>query len=394
VLVGAAPFLACADVQHLALGDPARKAHTAPVVLDAITDTSDGALISPRDLARRLQDVRVLFIGEEHTSLEDHRVERLVIKALLDAGRDVTLGLEMFPWTLTTPLDQWSAGTLDEAKFIDDAGWYENWSHHWGYYRDIFLLARDRHVPIRGINAPRDVVKTVRAKGFDALDAETRKHLPPNVDTTNAEHRELFRAYFDDEDKLHSQLTPEQLEGLYRAQVTWDASMGWSAGQLSLAQSSPKGIVVVLIGAGHVAYGLGAERQLKSGFSGRIASLIPVAVTDDKHAPVAAAQASYANYFWGVKRAEGPDLPVLGVSLMGKLGSEPMKIIQVSKDSVGARAGIAVGDILRKLDDVSVDSGAKLQHKVGSYEWGDTAQLTLERGGKPVTVEVAFRRKD
>jgi hypothetical protein len=75
------------DPQQLALGDPSRKGRQAPVRLDGITDTATGELIAAGELARRLGDVRVLFVGEEHTNGEFHRVQRRVIEALHAAGR-------------------------------------------------------------------------------------------------------------------------------------------------------------------------------------------------------------------------------------------------------------------------------------------------------------------
>ena len=52
-------------------------------------------------------------------------------------------------------------------------------------------------------------------------------------------------------------------QGMFRAQCTWDAAMGWNALQALKKHGGEKAIMVVLIGSGHVAYGLGAERQVK-----------------------------------------------------------------------------------------------------------------------------------
>ena len=382
------------DPQQLAIGDPARAQRQAPVVLDAVTDTATGELITDRDMAARLSAVSVLFMGEQHTDSNFHLAQLRTIQALHAAGRRVIIALEMFPWTQPPALAAWSRGKLTEQQFLDQSAWYETWSHHWGYYRDIFLFAHDNHLALVGINAPRDVVKTVRAKGLDGLDAAARARMPPSIDLTNTEHRQLFRAYFDPEDALHSKMPPEQLESLYQAQVTWDSAMGWNAGQALPKPDDPRAIVVVLIGAGHVAYGLGAERQLKAHFKGRIASLIPVMVKAADGKPVSTVSASYANYIWGVPYSAGPSLPVLGVSLMGKIGKEPTKVIQVSENSVAARAGIKVGDILRSLDGVLIDSGTSLQRQTGVYRWGDVAQLAIDRDGVSQTVAVAFRRQD
>lgn len=390
----AADSVAGSDPQQLRIGDPARASRSAPVVLDALTDTATGELITAAEMARRLTDARVLFIGEQHTDANFHEVQLRAIQALHAAGRKVIIALEMFPWTQPPALDRWRLGKLSEQQFLDQSEWYETWSHHWGYYRDVFEFARDRRLPLIGVNAPRDVIRTIRSKGFEALPAAERARFPSTIDLTNEEHRRLFRAYFDPGDDLHSKMPPEQLEGLYRAQVAWDAAMGWNAGLALPKPDDSKAIVVVLIGAGHVAYGLGAERQLRSGFSGRTASLIPVMVRDAKREPVKSVNAAYANFVWGVPFSSGASLPVLGVSLMGKLGKEPSKVIQVSDQSVAARAGIKVGDILRTLDGVAIDSTAALQKQTGVYRWGDVAQLKLMRDGAEISVPVAFRRLD
>ena len=379
------PAGAASDVEQLRLGDPARRERTVDVVLDGVTDTRTGELIDTVELARRLKDVRVLFVGEEHTNGEFHRVQLRVIEALRAAGRKPIIGLEMFPWDPQPALERWSRGELDERGFLDDSRWYEVWSHHYGHYRAIFEYARDQRLKLVGLNAPREVVRTVRSKGFEALPPEARRRFPPTIDLSSAEHRSLVRAYFDDEDPLHAKMSDEALEGIYRAQVTWDAAMGWQAGQALTVPADSSEIVVVLIGAGHVAYDLGAARQLASGFKGRIASLIPVTVPKR-------ISAAYAQFVWGVPRTAQPTLPVLGVSLMGRLGQQPSAVIQVDADSSAAAAGVRVGDILRALDGTLIDGTAALQRKVGEYDWGDAARLDIERAGVRMTLPVVFRR--
>jgi uncharacterized iron-regulated protein len=377
--------------EHLHIGDPARRDRVARVELDAITDTASGQQIGAAALAEKLRDVRVLFIGEEHTNGEFHRVQLAAIAALHAAGRKVILGLEMFPWDPQPALERWSRGELTEPQLLDESRWYEVWSHHYGHYREIFAFARDQRLRIVGLNAPREVVRDVRAKGFDALAPEIRRRMPPTIDLGNTEHRTLVQAYFDADDPLHAKMSAEQQEGVYRAQVTWDASMGWQAGQALSTPNDPREIVVVLIGGGHVAYGLGAERQLRSAFKGRTATLIPVTVTYG--ATNTEVSAAYANFLWGVPQTAQPTLPVLGVSLMGRIGKEPTKVIQIDAGSTADRAGMKVGDILRELDGVKIDGTAALQRKIGDYRWGDSAKLRIERDTQSLTLPIDFRRQ-
>ena len=82
------------SVLNLPVGDPARRDREAALVLDGITDTGRGDVITPAELAARLDGVRVLFVGESHTSMESHRVERRVIEELSRRGRPVVVGVD------------------------------------------------------------------------------------------------------------------------------------------------------------------------------------------------------------------------------------------------------------------------------------------------------------
>lgn len=379
-----------ADVLHLPIGDPARKEREARVVLDGVTDTRSGEVLAPSELARRLSTTRILLIGEEHTSADFHRVQLQTIEALVDAGRQVLIGVEMFPYTQQGVLDRYARGELAEKDFMGP--WYEYWSHHWNYYRPIFEYARTARLPLVAVNVPREAVRIARTQGFEGFDAETRRHLPPAIDIASEEHRRMFAASFAGDDSLHSALPEAEREGLYRAQTTWDAAMGWNAMQALAERGGESAIVVVLLGSGHVAYGLGVERQIAPHFKGTIRSLIPVRVRDEGGRDVSAVQASYADFLWGVPPAIGPEFPVLGVSLAGSLGRNPSKVIQVEPGSSADQAGVEVGDILLSLDAREVKSSAALQRAISGFSWGDAGVLELKRGEETRRIPVAFRR--
>ena len=246
----------------LPLGDPARREKTLAPVLDVVTDARTASALTPAEVARKLSKTSLLFLGESHTSAEFHRVQLQVIRELHRAGRKVLVGLEMFPVAEQPALDLWNGGTLSEAEFVEKSRWYRNWGYHWNYYRDIFLFCRDAKIPLHGVNVPRELVSDVRKKGFDGLTAEQKALLPPKIDVENADHRRLFKAFFEESDSMHSASMPEAMwDGMFRAQCTWDAAMAWNAVAALKKANDPNAVMVVLIGSGHVAYGLGAQRQ-------------------------------------------------------------------------------------------------------------------------------------
>ncbi len=384
---------AAEDLFRLSIGDPERREKTAPVALDAITDTSSGELLSPEQLARRLEGVSLVFMGESHTTLEYHRAQLQLIRALRETGRPVLIGLEMFPYTEQRSLDYWNQGQVTEKGFVELSDWYTNWGYNWNYYRDIFLFARDHGIPMFAVNAPRSVVSEVRKKGFEGLSEEERSSLPERIDTDSADHRRLFKIFLTGgEENFHSQMTDEQLDGMFNAQCTWDAAMAFNSVRRLKEAGGENAIMVVLIGFGHVAYDLGIQRQAALWYDGRMASVIPLEIEDEQGRRLEEAQASFAEYIWGLPTEEFPAFPELGVSVRTSEETGETKIIHVQSDSVAERAGLKQGDLLLAVDGEPVKNRSMLNEWIAAKRWGDSATMTVRRDDAELELVAHFRR--
>lgn len=386
------------DLLHLAIGDPDQSDHTVDLVVDALVDTKTGEALTPAQVAARLEGVHLVFFGELHTSMDVHRSQLRLLQELERTGRPLLIGLEMYPYTAQEGLDRWVDGLLTEEGFLEIGGWWEHWGLHWGYYRDIFLFARNHDVPMFGVNTPREVVAAVRTKGLDALTEEERSRVPPSMEMESEDHRTLFRAFMtgdeDDDETIHSSMSDEQLEAMRSAQVTWDASMAYNAVRAleNLGETERDPIMVVLIGSGHVAYGLGAERQARQWFDGEIASVIPVPAEDEDEEPVETVQASYADFVWGLPAGEEPLYPGLGSSTTQSDEPAGRRVIFVPEGTVAERAGLQVGDVIVAVDGRPTPDKVAYNRELADYRWGDTATFTVLRDGEEKTLEVAFRR--
>ena len=71
-------------------------------------------------------------LRENHTNLDFHNVQLRVIQELHRDGREVLIGLEMFPYTRQASLDAWIDGLYTEQGFVELADWYT----YWGYKRN------------------------------------------------------------------------------------------------------------------------------------------------------------------------------------------------------------------------------------------------------------------
>ena len=380
------------DVTRLPVGDPARRDKVLTAQVDTITEATTGKALTPAELAARLDGVKVVFVGESHTDLPFHHVQLQVIRELTQRGRTVLVGLEMFPYTAQPALDKWNSGKQTEQAFLEDSRWYYNWGYHWAYYRDIFLYAKEHGIKMHGVNTPREVVAAVRKKGFKDLTPEEAAAIPSKIDTNSEEHRRVVKALFtDDEGRMHT-MSDEVFNGMFSAQCTWDATMGFNAVQALKKSGGPKDIMVVLIGSGHVAYGLGSQRQAATWFDGKMASIIPVHVEDEKGKATAEVQASYADFLWGLPRAEEPIFPSVGMSTRGGRQGIPVTVIDVPKDSPAAAAGLKVGDVLTSVDGQPYKDSEFYNTLMAAKRWTDTVIFGVTRGQEQLTLTVNLRR--
>jgi len=378
---------------HLEIGDPERRNQTVPLAIDTIVDSRSGETLTPAELAVRLAETRIVFVGESHTSIEFHNAQLRLIQELHRAGREVLIGLEMYPYTRQQPLDDWTAGHYTEEGFVALSHWYDNWGYHWNYYREIFDFARRNQLQMLAVNAPRKVVSEVRKKGFENLTEEEAAHIPADIDTDSAEHRQLFKSYFDEEDILHFGMSDEQWEGMFKAQCTWDATMGFNSVRGLEARGGEDAIMVVLIGSGHVAYGLGIERQSAQWFDGQMASVIPTPVRDDEGELIAEVQASYADFVWGLPAETEALYPSLGLSTKTTDDGE-LEVILVSEETAAERAGFATGDVLLAVDGHPLAGKEDLATAQSHWRWGDATRLSVRRGEETLELAVEFKRRE
>jgi uncharacterized iron-regulated protein len=91
----------------------------------------------------------------------------------------LAIGLEMFTADSQSLLDDWINGKIEEKEFI---GIYaRNWSYDWRLYRDLFIFARDNHIPMIALNVPKTTIAKVVRQGAKSLSEIDRTELPPGL---------------------------------------------------------------------------------------------------------------------------------------------------------------------------------------------------------------------
>ena len=214
-----------------------------PLATGAILDCAQGHTIPFEQLIQKLERFRVIYVGEQHTDRNDHAVQLRIIRALVEKGNNVRVGMEMFDHTYAAVLDQWSAGDLDWKTFLRKTHWYANWKFDDTLYRDILAYIQERHLKLIGLNIPFCIPPKIAVGGLDSLSPYERNQLPKTIDRTQAEHRAYIKKIFD----FHHFKGRDNFEDFYAAQCAWEDGMAQA-----VADNLDQATMVVLAGNGHI----------------------------------------------------------------------------------------------------------------------------------------------
>jgi uncharacterized iron-regulated protein len=133
------------------------------------------AAVAFEDLLKRIENKRVIFVGEIHSNPSSHRVQLEVIRHLVDSGKDVSIAIEIFPAAQQQYLDNWLSGVSGRDRFV--RVFKQSVKMPYEAYEHIFEYARGNKIPIVGIDASREVIADVSKQGIKAVPAALLKRV-------------------------------------------------------------------------------------------------------------------------------------------------------------------------------------------------------------------------
>jgi len=215
-----------------------------------IIATRNAAVVSFDELLEDLETRRVIYVGEKHTSQEDHKIQLAVIQALFKKFPDLAVGMEMFDQSYQDVLDQWSAGKLEKKEFLQKVHWYANWRYDFSLYEDILEFIKKNHIRLIGLNIPNHIPPKIREGGIESLRADEKKYLPQQIDVSIESHRDYVQNVF--ENHRHHFSGEVEFENFYAAQSVWEDAMAEA-----IAENLDNYVMVVLAGNGHIQFKYG-----------------------------------------------------------------------------------------------------------------------------------------
>jgi uncharacterized iron-regulated protein len=322
-------------------------------------------------LAQKLADSRIVFIGETHTRMDHHRLQLAIIEALHDRGRDLAIGVEWFQYPMQGVLNDYIADRIDEATLLDRSEWYERWRFDYRLYGDIIEFAKKHQIPVIALNAPVELTSAISEQGLEKVRAGRKHWLPESYDYSNEAYKEqLLEVY-----KLHrpsphgSELTKEDEASFARfldVQLTWDETMAEKSA--AFLADNPEKTLVVLAGAGHIAYGAGIPDRLQRRLPLTSKTVLP--------ADYASAMPGSAEIFVATRAETLERSGLLGVFLAD--GRQGLTITAFSDDSGAKDAGLRIGDTLVRVEGKDTPNLAALKLVLGDHPPGTKVRVEFE----------------
>ena len=386
--------LVASELEMLPIGDPERALAVASAPAGGFYDCRQGREASLAEVAASLARARVILLGEEHTSMDQKLVLAQLVEALAGQVPKLILGMEFFQRSDAETLAKWGRGELAGDEFLLAVKWYDRGGYRYEYYAPMMEMAQRHHLGVVGLNVPREVTSAVRMGGLEALSEEQKTEVGPVETGGSPEHRYLISRYFGD---TVGQMPGAWLENMYAAQCVWDVVMARSI----LDNLDDDATMVVVVGAGHVAYDLGIARRIREEREARglpplaVATYCPVvapAVSSDEEPsghPMGDAKMtpqSRALFSRGLADFVGAFPDAGGVETFPRLGvkieeSDDVPTIRmVWPDTVAEDAGFTAGD---KIVDVNGQGAGDLPHLrlvLARLEWGQRVDLRVRRG--------------
>jgi len=364
---------------RLAIGDVKLKDKLVQVAPGEIVSARTGKPVAFSRMVQELAESRFVFVGESHDSLTMHDVQLRIIQALYERDKSIAIGLEMLPAEIQPALDKWSQRMLAEEDFLREVKWYVHWNMNFGFYKKIFDLAREKHIPVYALNAPRSLITKIRMQGWDSLSEEEKRLVPP-PDLSSSEHRLLIKTIFENTELPH-QMKGEGLdqvfEGLYRAQGAWDEVMAANA---VLSTEAGERKMIVLAGSGHLLYNLGINRRVRERTTLQAKTVIMVSVdAEQKSATIAR---SLGDYIWGIAEEERPAFPSIGLAFKKTEGLENLIIERKPIDGVALGADFEKGDIVLSADGKAFADINELRIYLARFGWNEETTFRLLRSGE------------
>lgn len=236
--------------------------------------------ISFGEFIDRLAVADIVCVGEQHDSMMDHYIQRMIIKALHARDDNIGVGLEMFQRPYQRVMDRFIAGEISEKVFLEDTEYQKRWGYDWSLYSPIVTFCQRNRIPLAGLNLSNELRGRLSKDGYAKLTPDEKK-LIGDVDFNVKPHRDY---HFESLGSMHGHgpVPEDQKERMYQVMTTWDEYMADSA--VKFLRERGLGKMVILAGSGHIDRYFGIPDRAKKRLGGGTVRTVRIVTGGDGQA--------------------------------------------------------------------------------------------------------------
>ena len=335
------------------------------------------AVLSLSEIASRVADKTIVYVGEKHDRYGDHLVQLEMIQALHQRHPKLAIGMEMFQRRYQKSLDDYISGETDTQTFLKESHYFSTWRFNYHLYEDILQYARANRIPVVALNQDNELVSKVANEGLENLSPEEKGHIPDELIFEDEPYKKRLRSVFEmHQTNLDGDSIPQEFEYFHQAQILWDETMAESIA--NFLTNRPDYQMVVLAGSGHLAYGAGIPKRVYRRIGKDYAIILP-----DPGEPL---ELGLADFIIFPSEVQAPEDAKLGIMLDSSGGL--LTVAGFTRGSGAEKAGMEKGDIVLAVDGQKMEDFDDLRVFLASRRVGDVVRVKVRRDKATVELEV------
>ncbi len=335
------------------------------------------AVLPLSEIASRVADKTIVYVGEKHDRYGDHLVQLEMIQALHRRHPKLAIGMEMFQRRYQKSLDDYISGATDTQTFLKESHYFSTWRFNYHLYEDILQYARANRIPVVALNQDNELVRKVANEGLENLSPEEKARIPEELILDDEPYKKRLRSVFEmHQTNLDGDSIPQEFEYFHQAQILWDETMAESVA--NFLTDRPDYHMVVLAGSGHLAYGAGIPKRVYRRIGKDYAIILP-----DPGEPL---ELGLADFIIFPSEVQAPEDAKLGIMLDSSDGL--LTVAGFSLGSGAEKAGMQKGDIVVAVDGRKVEDFDDLRVFLATRHVGDVVRLKVRRDKATVELDV------
>lgn len=335
------------------------------------------AVLSLAEIASRVADKTIVYVGEKHDRYGDHLVQLEMIQALHRHHPKLAIGMEMFQRRYQKSLDDHISGETETQTFLKESHYFSTWRFNYHLYEDILQYARANRIPVVALNQDNELVRKVANEGLENLSSEEKGRIPDELILDDEPYKKRLRSVFEmHQTNLDGDSIPQEFEYFHQAQILWDETMAESIA--NFLTNRPDYHMVVLAGSGHLAYGAGIPKRVYRRIGKDYAIILP-----DPGEPL---ELGLADFIIFPSEVQAPEDAKLGIMLDSSDGL--LTVAGFSRGSGAEKAGMEKGDIVLAVDGQKVEDFDDLRVFLATRHVGDVVRVKVRRDKATVELDV------